>query len=101
MSLIQTLMAVALLVSLLTPPAFSEQWVLNKTSTGGSCTVQTVTSRPQVGGLISGPFENRKDACRDAASKYDSSSSDQGMCWTYGNRTVTGCAKDGVTLPPN
>jgi hypothetical protein len=89
-----------ILLPFATASAKADDWMLRVQTMGRVCHVQLKTAAP-LGEDFKGPFPSRKSACQEAANQYDSSLSDQSKCWTYGSGTVTGCNKDGITLPPS
>jgi len=79
--------------------ASADEWMLRVETSNRACHVQLKTASP-LGQDFKGPFTSRKAACAEASNQYDSTLSDQAKCWTYGQGTVDGCKKDGVSLPP-
>lgn len=79
--------------------ASATDWMVRVQTMSRVCHVQLKTAAP-LGEDFRGPFSSRREACREAAVHYDEMLSDPSKCWTYGGGTVTGCKRDGVTLPP-
>jgi len=90
--------AISILVPTAATLADGKPWVLRKVTTSNTCNVQKSTASP-IGDLVS-DYDTRKDACVDAAARYDSNLSDSSKCWTYGGGTVDACKAEGVPLPP-
>lgn len=84
--------------SSLASSANAADWMLRVETSSRVCHVQLKTAAP-LGVDFRGPFPSRKAACQEALNQYDSSTSDQGKCWAYGNGTISGCKNDGVVLP--
>jgi hypothetical protein len=80
--------------------AAAEKWEFRKQTGSNNCVVQLSTSLPKLGNLIS-EHETRKAACEAARDRYDKASEDTSKCWVYGPGTITGCAAEGIKLPPD
>jgi hypothetical protein len=91
--------SIFILLPFATLPAKADDWMFRVQTMGRICHVQIKTASP-LGEDFKGPFPSRKLACQEAANQYNSTLSDQSKCWIYGSGTVTGCKKDGITLPP-
>jgi hypothetical protein len=79
--------------------AKADDWMLRRQSPSLVCHVQLKTAAP-LGSDFKGPFDSRKKACQSGADNYDKEMSDTTKCWGYGGGTISGCANDGITLPP-
>ena len=72
--------SLVLLLAAITPTKPAE-FVVNKTTTGCKCTVQSTTERPQLGARFLGPFSTKAEAVKAMCANVDSTMSDQGKCW--------------------
>ena len=57
------------------------KYVVNKTTSGCKCTVQTTTERPQLGSKIFGPFDTKDEAIEAMCNDIDPTASDPSKCW--------------------
>lgn len=89
--------AAAALSALTVTPAAAEDWVLRRSTSGGTCWVMKATASP-VGTELS-RFPTKKQACEDAKARYEAATTETSKCGGYSAGTVAECRAAGVPLP--
>ena len=86
-----------LMASAVSTAAADEEWIVARSSTSGSCSLQLATSRPILGVVIA-TVVGEKPACESARDLKTDDITESSKCFTYTPNTIAFCAKRDVKL---